>query len=110
MGPEGTPRAPPRAPPRGGLRPLSPASRAGRRSGSGGRGRPGVPPAGAVLDPGDGLGHPWRLTGAEPERAGASHPRRLQGTGWGGTPVLEAWPRVCPLITPTSQADLILLT
>lgn len=73
-GPEGTPRAPPRAPPRGELRPLLPASRAGRRSGSGGRGRPGVPHrgplAGAVPDRCDGLGHPWHLTGAEPERAG----------------------------------------
>lgn len=67
-----------------GCAPFTPASGVGRCSGPSGRSGPGVPhrgpPARAIPDPGDGLGHPWRLTGAEPERAGVSHPRRLQVT------------------------------
>lgn len=67
-----------------GCAPFPPASGVGRCSGPSGRSGPGVPhrgpPARAIPDPGDGLGHPWRLTGAEPERAGVSHPRRLQVT------------------------------
>lgn len=68
-----------------GCAPFPWASGTRRFPGPGGRGGPGVPHPGwwpvAVRGPCDGLGHPWRLTGADPERAGASHPRRLRGTG-----------------------------